>query len=103
MNAIAQALLAIRDALPNGDCGLDGESPFICDTVDRLQDTGGERPYGAALAFLHELGMGCGLTEFVRPGRGWMDGPNSTPIEQCDRKAWLTFAAELAEEWEVRE
>ena len=65
-------------------------SPYICDTL---------YAFGAvdAVCFLYELGMGSGTLVF---GSRW-SGPRYgfTREQQHQRKAWLLFAADIADEW----
>lgn len=59
-------------------------SPYICDNL--------VFPYSySSLEFLRDLGMGSGTHEFSEFGSEQMNV----------RKAWLMFAADLADEWGV--
>lgn len=100
MSKIAKALRKIAAYLPD-DNNFE-RSPFICDAVGTLcYDNEGHLndSFERALEFLRDLGMGEGLYEFRRPDSVLGSHDNTTPTEQCDRKAWLHFAADLAEEW----
>lgn len=77
-------------------------SPFICDHLDRMVEGAEEQLY-IARSFLHELGMGAGITEFLvddEDGNRSL-GFNHTVKQQTLRAWWLLFAADLAEEWGV--
>ncbi len=77
-------------------------SPFICDHLDRMVEGAEEQLY-VAREFLHELGMGVGLAEFLVDNEDGNQGLGfqHTVKQQALRAWWLLFAADLAEEWGV--
>ena len=77
-------------------------SPFICDHLDRMVEGAEEQLY-VAREFLHELGMGVGLAEFLVDNEDGNQGLGfqHTVKQQALRAWWLPFAADLAEEWGV--
>jgi hypothetical protein len=78
-------------------------SPFICDHLNRMVEVAEEQQLYVAREFLHELGMGVGMAEFLVDDEDGNQGFgfNRTVKQQTLRAWWLLFAADLAEEWGV--
>lgn len=96
------------------DCFEGSNSPYICDNLVSLCPSfwSGHGFDGAdlycALQFLRYLGMGVGFREFLLPSESLShfhaEGPEDFLRDvQSRRVAWLLFAADLADEWGVRD
>lgn len=76
----------------------DGPSYYICDTIYKVACGRGA---GKAMEFLQSLGMGGGFFVFAKTAfEQSLPRAESNRI-QCERHAWLLFAADLADEWGV--
>jgi len=100
---VAEVLRLVADELPAFEANRSGPSPYICDTLDSLCVDGEFVDTGPTQAFLSELGMGCDLGVFAwRPGRNtYTSYTLADRLDQINRKWWLHFAADLADEWGV--
>jgi hypothetical protein len=109
MNKIAEALRYVAEIIPRTKREAVDRSPYICDLVDDIRSSfhPGDAEHAQCIRrahdFLHFLGMGSGLCEFVDNGRA-MSGLSPLPYAKAQnlRITWLLFAADLAEEWKVR-
>lgn len=122
MNQIAEILRDCAYGLPyeessdiallTGEQGTRTHSPYICDHLDHMayNDFGFgvyRTEVNKSHAFLAELGMGVGLSEFLTEDESHKryNDPNGYlkyGVEhQTMRAVFLLFAADLAEEWNV--
>ena len=94
---VSEVLRRAEKILPWDALVCPGPSYYICDTIYKVACGRGA---GKAVEFLHSLGMGGGAHVFAESYQPSLPRAESNRI-QCERHAWLLFAADLADEWGV--